>query len=221
MIKKSLAVLTALTLYSGVANAELVETDWLELGDALSVLDTKTGLEWLDFTQTGAMSINQVESLLTTQFKGWRLPTENEIIDLMRGNITNQQYNAGGYLSVGNEAEYQAERQTFYDSFGHLNDIRYSLALYEQENGNVAYAGVNSTTFAYLGRSSLNTGSSSANYGVFLVSDGGTTLTSINNPNINTPGFEGNVHDLKSVPLTGSVTLMGLGLAGLTFRRKK
>jgi hypothetical protein len=66
---------------SPVANAGLVEADWLSEGDNLALLDTNTGLEWLDFTETQNQSYNNVISQLNTTFDTWRLPTFSEVSD--------------------------------------------------------------------------------------------------------------------------------------------
>jgi hypothetical protein len=46
-------------------------------------------------------------------------------------------------------------------------------------------------------------------YGVFMVSSGGETLSSLNNPSIN-----------ANVPLPATLGLLGLTMDGLSFRRK-
>jgi hypothetical protein len=51
--------LIALLISATSAHAELVATDWKNTGDGLATLDTATGIEWLDLTQTDNMSINQ------------------------------------------------------------------------------------------------------------------------------------------------------------------
>ena len=85
-VKFSKTIIAGLFLTASVAvNAELVTTDWKNTGDELATLDTDTGIEWLDLTQTDGMSINQVESLTGegSTFEGWRLPTQPEIVGLM------------------------------------------------------------------------------------------------------------------------------------------
>jgi hypothetical protein len=52
---------------------------------------------------------------------------------------------------------------------------------------------------------------------VFLVSDGGTTLSSINNPSLNA----NNVNAPSSVPLPATALLMGLGLTRFMRRKEK
>ena len=52
MRRRSLAACLAALCCVGVAQAELVERDWLAPSDGLLTLDTQTGREWLDLSQT-------------------------------------------------------------------------------------------------------------------------------------------------------------------------
>jgi hypothetical protein len=62
---------------------------------------------------------------------------------------------------------------------------------------------------------------SSAHYlGVFLVSDGGTTLSSINDPSLNINNSAAPINNAVSVPLPATLGLLGLSLAGFGLRRK-
>jgi hypothetical protein len=62
-----------------------------------------------------------------------------------------------------------------------------------------------------------NTNYSNDAFGVYLVSDGGTTLSSINDPSLNA----NNANAPASVPLPATAALLGLGLLGFGARRKK
>lgn len=70
-------------LSSGIAHAELIETDWQNLGDNLSVLDTNSGMEWLDLSQTLAMTVGNVIGQMDSPFSGWRLPSYDEVHALL------------------------------------------------------------------------------------------------------------------------------------------
>jgi hypothetical protein len=62
-----------------------------------------------------------------------------------------------------------------------------------------------------------DTSSSYTAYGVYLVSDGGTTQSSLNDPSLNA----NNANAPSSVPLPATAALLGLGLLGFGARRKK
>jgi hypothetical protein len=78
------------------------------------------------------------------------------------------------------------------------------------------------TSDNYVGLSSNNNESNNTNfsfitYGVYLVSDGGTTLSLINDPSLNA----NNANAPASVPLPATAALLGLGLLGFGARRNK
>lgn len=70
-------------LHSSTANAYLVSQDLLNSGDGLLTLDTSTGLQWLDLTQTTNISYNSI----LDGYGGWlgmgfRYATSNEVVNL-------------------------------------------------------------------------------------------------------------------------------------------
>lgn len=79
-MKLSLATLglaTALLALSP-AHAALVEADW-QTGDQRAVLDTDTGLKWLDLAVTDNIQYSTVVGMLSSTLSGWRLPTVAEV----------------------------------------------------------------------------------------------------------------------------------------------
>lgn len=82
MFKKALLV-SALSLgFSGFAQAELVQGDWLTDGDGLSTLDTRTGKEWLNLSQTVGMSLSEVTAALEGELSGWELAGVDDVMEL-------------------------------------------------------------------------------------------------------------------------------------------
>lgn len=75
---KALAVLFFATAAKCFA-FPFVEADAFTSGDKKAVLDTATGIEWLDFDVNNAVSFNEVLASLNTTYQGWRLPTETEV----------------------------------------------------------------------------------------------------------------------------------------------
>jgi hypothetical protein len=211
-----------MVLASAGASAELIKGDWKSVNDNLSVVDTETGVEWLSLTQTHGMSLNQAETLLNSTFDGWRLPTSQEVLTLMRNTFTSHTIessplNYNGYL--GN-----AESQQFTEMLGSVmvgGKDKYSLGyIKDNSTGTNLVSGsvykLNSAIELY--SNSISGGGSDTShyaYGVFLVSDGGTTLASINNPELNA----NNVNN--TVPLPATLGLLSLAIAGLSFRRKE
>ena len=229
--------LALIFLVSGVAQSEPVwtntndnldffETDVSSIGDALSTLDYSTGLEWLDFSQTAGMSIDQVrtETEVGGRFYGWRLPTGKEVTTLFN--------NWFDYDSDGQTPQTTHWRvfdknsswtSTFADTFGYSNFPR-SYALYEGANDQTLLFGVGNFSnadylyFNYISGDAPTSSDSSVYFGVSLVSDGGTTLSSINDPLLNINNANAPVNNVSAFGFS-MVTVAMMGLLG--FRRRQ
>jgi len=81
MISRSLTALLLTVCFKSYA-LPIIEADAFNAGDNKAVLDTSTGLTWLDFGVNRAQSFNSVMSQLSTTYLGWRLPTESEVRNL-------------------------------------------------------------------------------------------------------------------------------------------
>ena len=66
---------------SGLANAGLIQSDYLSVGDNLSVTDTSTNLQWLDLSVSTSWTFSNWSSLVE-QNNGWRLATNSDVEDL-------------------------------------------------------------------------------------------------------------------------------------------
>ena len=93
-------------LLSSHVNAVLVSADLYSTDDGLITIDTDTGLEWLDFSSTNAMSYNDISAQLTTggTWDGWRYATVQEIESLLNAAGGNGVY--GRFSSAENEGVY-------------------------------------------------------------------------------------------------------------------
>lgn len=80
---KQLSALYLLTVASFLlgssANALLVEADLYAPGDALLTRDTRTGLEWLDLTQTRGLSVNAANASALAKEQGFRVANVYEV----------------------------------------------------------------------------------------------------------------------------------------------
>ena len=92
-------------LFLGSANASIINAD------NSSFLDTNTGLEWIDFGINDRYTYDFVSNQLGAgqRYSGWRLATEDEVVDL--------------YFSY---FYFQAEQQQSYLSGGNLNYISWA-----------------------------------------------------------------------------------------------
>ena len=207
---KKLIAISVFSVISMSSSAELIEQDWLAEGDGLSTLDTSTGLEWLDFSLTHRMSVNEVVSELDGSLSGWRLPTADEVEALMSQFYPDGTVSGINYL---NRDEYLASvierRSLFGETYG-----SYSTGLYlDGESGIVKVAGVlekDDILNSYFDYASFSENSSSGYYGVFLVADS----VPVDEP-IDEPIDEDPVNDVPVSFAIGSLAL------ALVLRRKK
>lgn len=81
MLKKLVSSLSLATLlFSATTQAlPIVQADAFTAGDNKAVLETDTGLVWMDFGVNSHLSYEHVRYLLPTEFSGWRLPTALEV----------------------------------------------------------------------------------------------------------------------------------------------
>lgn len=237
-----------LTIFAMHAQAALVSTDWKVDGDKKAVLDTDSGIEWLRLEHTQGKSIESIlpDLLVGGEFAGWRLPTQAEVVALItrqfgddvlsipqstsNSSLTNKGFDidavrnfattmGGGYWGTG----------------GYL----YSGGYFKRDDGqqgrggfivyNGITAGNNNGWYFNPTTTKTSTITGSTLYAVYLVSDGGTTLSSINNPtlNINNPNSPINLNPQAPEPqpepsdVSSTWALAALMLIGLPFRRRK
>lgn len=242
MLKKALITPLAFIAasLSFQATAAFLPTDWKLQGDSLATLDTESGLEWLDLTQTDGKSINQVKDLLSTSLSGWRFPTVSEVDRMMRnfvGTAMNFDNATNGSIYVhgpGNPI-----RGAFSTLFGSSHsDNRgtsfayFSFGLYTGTDGTIRQAGVEFSGYDtgrnnyfynnYLSKYSKSASTASIYQGVWLVSDGGVTLSSKNDPTLNQNNPNAPVNQVPAdVPVHAGFGLIGLLLMALGLRRRK
>lgn len=236
--------LFTITMIGASANAALVNTDLLVEGDKKAVLHEETGIEWMGYHATKGMSFSYVESQLLEggKFEGWRLPTYNEVQAFMAEVGFNM--GGGTVSSWSNTTQYsllQPAAFRMFDFFGyngtkvHFSGSASSTFIYKNNEDVAVRAGYQyrnsrygSTPKPAYVTSYLNNSASSplymtpSNYdytlhpeAIFIVSDGGETLSSKLNPmlNANNPAAE------VSVPTTLGVLSFMLGIVSM--RRKK
>jgi hypothetical protein len=222
---KKIALISVLALSSVAANAEFIKGDWETVNDNLSVIDTETGIEWLSLTETGGMSFNQVMTQLNTTFLGWRLPSADEVNQMMVSITPNVNYSS---TFISGAASNNQDAYDFLDAFGVTKGGFFTKSYGKYINDNKSKYG-NSDLFIagaytyssgrgfYLNSTDSGMDDSTLDTGVFLVSDGGITLASINDPSINVNNANS---PINQVPLPATLGLLGFAMAGLSFRRK-
>lgn len=208
-------------LFSAQANAAFVSTDWKSTEDKSATLDTSTGLEWLDLTHTFGKSYATVEGQLSTVYAGWRLPTYAEIVRLTTNIFA--PYGQSPYVSNFTNSTAVAQ---FKAMFGSSAYTMYQVGFFKDAGGSVRVIGMGDAAKHMYG---LNhpyyypVNGEATGHGVWLVSDGGTTISSINNPALNINNPNAPVNQVPDSPVDVPVhTWFGLGLLlTILLRRKK
>jgi hypothetical protein len=85
--------------------AAIIDTDWQAPGDAKLMLDTETGLQWLDLSVTANKTYNNVVAKLALGqvYEGFRVATQSEVLTLWsNAGITNNErvWTIGQYQAV-------------------------------------------------------------------------------------------------------------------------
>lgn len=194
-LKAVIATTAILGVFSGAANAELVESDYMTTGDNLAFTDTRTNTTFLDLSVTLGKSIEEVSAQLITggSYDGWYLATPEQIDELFFS-ITGTY--AEGSKTTLRYTDVNAFRSVSIDT----DTTTVAYGIYENHNGNVHMMG--STTYRstsynnYVRSESLDW--SEITHGVFLVKS------------------DAQLSDVP-VPFMG---FAGLGLLALGLRRK-
>lgn len=202
-MKPFIALLMALFLHTS-SQAAIISTDLATQGDALLTRDTLTGLEWLDVTATQGQSVDAVLAGFGdyTGSYGFRHATRDEMETLWSNFGLIVQYSASDQVQrdlaanfVATLGETQANnRHTITYGF-------YDLQLNGNWRVSQVHAGINSAD-AYTNYSvtAQPTDTSLAGVGHYLVRESTASV---------------------SVPGTGVILLGGMGLLGITQRRKQ
>lgn len=218
---KSIMV-ASLLLIANTAQAGYVATDWLVAGDSRATLQEETGVEWLKLTETTGMSVNQVIAQTGTggTFEGWRIPTAQEIVDYWAGMFAGSSVlnNPQGSETAYSNYSAQAQQWVALSGAQTTSPIR-SYGIGYGLDGDVSFFGLSRTSITTRYRYAAytyNEDDTSIYMGVFLVSDGGITLSSIDDPSLNVNNANAPINDVPVPFALGA----GLLLAGLLLRRK-
>lgn len=211
-------IVASLLLIASSAQAGYVATDWLIAGDSRATLHEETGVEWLKLTETTGMSVNQViaQTGVGGTFEGWRIPTAQEMVDYWAGMFAGSSVVNNPQGSETDYSNYSVQAQQWVALSGAqtTSPIR-SYGIGYGLDGDVSFFGLSRTStitrYRYAAYT-YNEDYTNIYMGVFLVSDGGDTLSSIENPLLNSNNANAPIHNV-SVPLVlGSLLLPAMFL---------
>jgi hypothetical protein len=210
LLKKSL-IASVISMASISANAELISIDLNVEGDNLVTLDTQTGLEWLDISLTNGRRHYDIQG----GAYGFRIPTNEEVDAFFTNNITSvsNPFVHGPVYHDGDNSEFMKLSTFLGSNLETPQENIKALGMYRDEHGQIEFFGGDST-YMYGLDSDYGLTFTSRGYGSLLISEGGVSHSSILNPSINIAASASSV----SVPAT--LGLLGLAIAGLSFRRK-
>ena len=182
------------------ANAGLINSDYLVLGDGLTYFDTETQFTWLDTTQTQNMTYANALSTFTD----YRLASNGEIEDLFGKVFPNFQINYFGHSYYTGEGVI-ASNEASLDAFGLLNgtfggSTNYTYGVYKDEdNISRLFGGWDQSGGSFIAGLEHNGVYESANtgYGVMMVKK------------------------TEDVPEPSTLAIFALGMMGLAARRFK
>lgn len=236
----SLMAGVVMAVVAPAAHAGFIHTNVSTVGDAGAFVHQETGIEWLNTRYTDGKSINQA----LASYPGWRLPTEDEVIQLSQyifkmatqhfalypvANDGATDYTNSGYSSCANPLcaitqvylSWFGKTNTWTDKDGNSSTMR---AMYLDEDNKVAAVSAAQWWNNYYRRITVNnvvtTSADFVNheYAVFLVSDGGLTLSSQLDPSLNANNINAPVNNPAPEPApepTVPVNAPTLGALGL------
>jgi hypothetical protein len=211
MKNSTTAALLATLLMSATAQAELVHNDWLSAGDQRITTDTNTQLEWLKFNNDRAnMSIADIQAKMQAGeiYDGWRLPTGEEVEQLMSALLPIRGFSGSGSFAITQEEAQHA--QAYLGQSGSSTTYSYGLHYRDGTSGTASLTGVRTDSpRAYDDYSAYNPSTYRHSvYNAFMVNDGGEQSMAMQNSTAT------NV----SAPF---IAIGALGLFGLLARRRR
>jgi len=219
------------------SQAAIISVDWKVAGDNRAFIETTSGTEWLNVNETQGLSVNTVSGEFGANglYEGFRVATASEmqpLFDLFLGSAPNLVSEPNpdytNILSYTNEgmAIMADIRGVIGETNANVNSA-VTVGMYFDDAG-TGSSSVRMTHFiesfsSDAGRliydrtfSSLDNGYTGSSVGVFLISDGGNTFSTINNPGLLTGGNT----STTEVSEPHALALLAFGFAGLVLRRK-
>jgi hypothetical protein len=164
----------------------------------------------LSVTLTKGKTLATITSLLETQYQGWSIASSSDVETLYTNVFTNENFSAKTSVTTSDN-QTLSQIVDFKNKFG-VTASPHTYGLYAKDDGTGTLLGGISHTYRieYELLRSNDFNYSSSRYGVFLINDGGVTLSSINDPSLNINNANAPVNNATSVPLPATFGLLGL-----------
>ncbi len=194
-----------LALISVTSNAGIIDTT------NNSFIDTGTGLEWMDFGVNNSHTPQHVWDNVGTLYPGWRAASESEVLLMWdnafgdRGSSLDAQYSSGGYYSRYDDVTGVSVHGGVFDMMGYNFSSLWqgiSLGWFEDDGGSLS--NLYYYTDFITNREVVNAYGRGHDYELYRNSDNIYHSTML----------------VRDVTEPATIAIMGLGLAGIGWRRK-
>jgi len=152
---------------SAAAHADFIEADWLNEDDGLVTVDSNSGLGWLDLSYTVNVPIDNVVANLDSDYAGWRLATNEEVRQLLKGH-----FGINSFRKTMLNAATAEQVDDWQYHFGITGNDGRSYGTIVGDDGGIDMSGTRNSRTVYFqyGRGS-NTANAHSYDGVFLVTE--------------------------------------------------
>jgi hypothetical protein len=205
----------SLLLSANTFALSIVQADAFTVGDNKAALETSTGLVWMDFGVNNNETYAEVTSKFSSDYLGWRLPTEAEVKHLWHGlfgHIPGWQSDTG--MGFG-QSDLDAGFDSIFSILGSGKDITH--APYD-ENGVVLETWTVRRGFGLFAYES-------GNYGMILMEQPYDTIhydeSLILELFDDASDWYGTMLVKSDVPESSSIVMLALGLFGLGWSRRR
>lgn len=200
---KKVVIISIIAFYGSVANAELIKTDWLESGDNGAVIDTNSGITWLQLNHSQKSMQDMLNQMVSGgNLEGWSFANREQIDSL-----------------------WENDKSYIYDNMNRVNSDYISARWYRDETDDTGFIGIRETdnqnqdtySFQFYDRSGYEDVNA---YGWWIVKGSGSELKEQSELYYLPDNYIKATADSPKVPIIGSLSLFSLGLVGLLKRKR-